>query len=181
MVRNLEWFLFGKLSTCIFLSHYRTILDVLNREWHHWIIPCKNNDSMEQNSWEADVRSSSTGQCTKSKTPVVPSVIHHRQNSVESNLFPASIKSENSLPCAQEPTTEPYLSQLNSVHALTPYFYEVHLILSSHQCLGPPVGPFPLNYQKLLCTSHVRMQITTWSTSCIRLDSLTVIIFWEEP
>lgn len=122
-------------------------------------MPCKNNDSMEQNSWEADVRSSFTGQWTKSKDPVIPSVIFHCQNSLESNLLPALIKPENSLPCDQEPTTEPYLSQLNPVHALTSYFYKVHLILSSHQCLGLPIGLFLLNNQKL------RMQF-----SCSRAD-----------
>jgi hypothetical protein len=52
---------------------------------------------------------------------------------------------EGSLPCSQEPSISPYLSQTNPVNT-TPSYLRSILILSSHLCLDLPSGLFPSRF-----------------------------------
>jgi len=47
------------------------------------------------------------------------------------------------LACSQQPPIIPILTQTNLVHTLSPTFFRVHLILSSHLCLSFPGGLYP--------------------------------------
>jgi hypothetical protein len=54
-----------------------------------------------------------------------------------SQEIPRLKEPEGSLPCSQKPAAGPYiLSQMNPVHNLPIYFFNVILVLTSHLCLG---------------------------------------------
>jgi hypothetical protein len=67
------------------------------------------------------------------------------------------MKHEVSLPCSQEPATDPYLSQMNPVHTISLRFI---LILSYHLSLGlssgffPPGFPIKIFYSLLISPMH---------------------------
>jgi hypothetical protein len=65
-------------------------------------------------------------------------------------------------------------SQLNPVHTITPYFFKINLILSSHLCQGFPNGPF-LSYS--LIKNLFSTALPNRTDSMVLLDKMTAAIF----
>jgi len=59
---------------------------------------------------------------------------------------------EGSLPCSQQPATDPVLSQMHPVHTFPPYFPKIHSNITSLQVVQPKylISPLRATYTDYL-------------------------------
>jgi hypothetical protein len=91
------------------------------------------------------------------------------------------MKPEDSYRFHRTPPLDSFLSQLNPVRSIDPYFHKVHLdviILSTPKSSQWSV-PFTLPNQNPVNTSPLPMRVT-WPAHLILLDLITLTIFGEE-
>jgi len=87
---------------------------------------------------------------------------------------------KDSLPCSQQPTIGSYLSQMNPVHNLPPYFPKIHsnIIFSFTPRFSKSSLPFRFSDQNCVCIFHFPTCATCPATHVL-LNSITGIIFGE--
>jgi hypothetical protein len=72
------------------------------------------------------------------------------------------------------------MSQLNPVHTPTFHFLKIHLILSSHVCLGLPSHLFPSGFPTKTLNTPLPSHICATSPAYLILDFITHTILGEE-
>jgi len=79
------------------------------------------------------------------------------------------------------PPLLPIMSQMNPVHTLSPYLFNIHLILSFHICQGLASGLFPSGFLTRICLFAFLIPVTcTMFPTYPILHDLITLIFGEE-